>query len=80
MKFNSKKAENSQKPPKGGEFLAKAKQEFMVICYEAVELEDQFDDLDRFVAYLSEQLWTYTEKIAKQSWKNGVIRGESRKK
>mgnify|MGYP006969355711 FL=1 len=77
MEFKGRRV-SSGEPPKGKSFLASAKHEHQGIFRDYVELQAEFADLQEYTDALQADAWKLTERIAKESWRNGVVQGERR--
>ena len=80
MEFPKKHQRLGSLPAKGADFLASAKAEHVALFVGHIAKADDFVSVDEYTDALQAAAWKLTEKIAKTSWKNGMSRGESRRR
>ncbi|HZP01186.1 MAG TPA: hypothetical protein VFD30_12910 [Terriglobia bacterium] len=65
-------------PATGTSFLAEAKAGHANLFRTFLLKAEDYPSVEEYTDALEAEAWTMTEAIAKQSWKNGVARGQAR--
>lgn len=72
------KKESKATEKKSRNFLADAKAEHAELFQHYVSNAGDCDDIEQYTEALQADAWKLTERIAKQSWRNGIARGQSK--
>lgn len=80
MDFPSKSKQQRPQRADGASFLKNAKAEHEALFVSHIGKADEFVSVDEYTDALQAAAWKLTEQIAKKSWKNGVARGEARRR
>ena len=70
--------ELKERPAKKVSFLRQAQQKHQQLFRSYVRLQGEFRDLEDYTTALQADAWKLTEQVAKQSWRNGIARGQYR--
>ena len=64
----------------GKSFLTEAKARHRKVFTAFLKREEEWPSLEEYSNALEVEAWKVTEEIAKQSWRNGIARGQARQK
>jgi hypothetical protein len=70
--------ERQERPAKGESFLTAAKTQFHELFSHYLEIADEFSSIETYTAALEADAWKLCEQLSKQSWHNGIERGQDR--
>jgi hypothetical protein len=80
MDFPSKKNGQTKKPESDGQkFLTNAKERHAEIFQSFLAKADEFPSVDEYTDAIEKESWKFTELLTKESWRNGLARGQARK-
>ena len=65
--------------PNGKSFLAEAKAEYDELFARFAANADEYDSVDEYTDAVAAQAWELTEGVVKQSYRNGVRKGQARR-
>ncbi len=75
-----RKHEQQERAGKGESFLATAKKRFSDIFTQFLDKAETFTSIETYTDALEKEAWQFCEQLAKQSWHNGVDRGQERRR
>jgi hypothetical protein len=80
MEFSrfGKRAEDAA--PKGSSFLTETKDRLHEVFQSCLERGGDFPTVEKWAAALEADVWTLMEQVSKQSWHNGIARGQERRR
>lgn len=71
-----RRREQTERAAKGESFLATAKKRFSDIFTQFLDQSETYSSIETYTDALEKEAWQFCEQLAKQSWHNGVGRGQ----
>lgn len=80
MEFSRFSERTEQTAPKGSAFLTESKAKLHEVFEANLERGGDFSTVERWAAALEADVWKLVEQLTKQSWRNGMNRGQERRR
>ena len=80
MDFPNRRGSGHRPASEGAKFLGQAKEEHAAIFHTLLEKADTFSSVETYTDAIEAASWKLTEALAKESWRNGVARGQTRQR
>ena len=80
MEFGTRYASGQRTASEGAKFLSQAKEEHAAIFRTLLEKADSYSSVETYTDAIEEASWRLTEHLARESWRNGRARGQSRQR
>jgi hypothetical protein len=79
MEFPIRRVKSERSASEGAQFLRRAKSEHEALIGKLLEKADTFSSVETYTDAIGQALWSFAESLAKESWRNGIARGQARR-
>lgn len=80
MEFSGWGKRSDETAPKGSAFLTQSKEQLHEVFEANLARAGEYTTVEHWAAALEAAVWKLVEQLSKQSWRNGVNRGQERRR